>query len=80
MSCFDALVIGGGVVGMSTAYHLVRLGAKTMLIDRRDEGRATDAGAGILAADTYGGDSEDWFNLGIEAPLPCVPFHFGFLD
>ena len=67
MSCFDALVIGGGVVGMSTAYHLVRLGAKTMLIDRRDEGRATDAGAGILAADTYGGDSEDWFNLGIEA-------------
>ena len=67
MSSFDALVIGGGVVGMSTAYHLVRLGAKTLLIDRRDAGRATDAGAGILSADTYGGNSEDWFNLGVEA-------------
>ena len=67
MSSFDALVIGGGVVGMSTAYHLVRLGAKTLLIDRWDAGRATDAGAGILSADTYGGNSENWFNLGVEA-------------
>ncbi len=49
MEGFDAIVIGGGLVGTSTAYHLVRAGAKTLLIDRADVGRATDAGAGILS-------------------------------
>jgi len=52
MATYDAIVVGGGVVGASTAYHLVHEGAKTLLIDRRDSGRATDAGAGILAAGT----------------------------
>jgi D-amino-acid dehydrogenase len=49
MKTFDAVVIGAGVVGASTAYHLVCAGAKTLLVDRRDVGRATDAGAGILS-------------------------------
>ncbi len=52
MAGYDAIVIGGGVVGMSTAYHLVREGARTLLIDRGDRGRATDAGAGILSTAT----------------------------
>jgi D-amino-acid dehydrogenase len=64
---FDVIVIGGGIVGTATAYHLVRGGAKTLLIDRRDAGRATDAGAGILSAETYRGDSEAWFNFALEA-------------
>ncbi len=46
---FEAAVIGGGIVGISAAYHLVRAGVPTVLFDRRDEGRATDAGAGILS-------------------------------
>jgi D-amino-acid dehydrogenase len=45
---YDAVVVGGGLVGVATAYRLVREGAKTALIDRADRGRATDAGAGIL--------------------------------
>jgi D-amino-acid dehydrogenase len=49
VTSYDAVVIGGGVVGTSTAYHLVREGVKTLLVDRRDAGRATDAGAGILS-------------------------------
>jgi glycine oxidase ThiO len=52
MTTFDAVVIGGGVVGASTAYHVVRAGMKTLLLDRRDVGRATDAGAGILSTAT----------------------------
>jgi D-amino-acid dehydrogenase len=50
MAGFDAIVVGGGVVGLSTAYHLVQGGAKTLLVDRRHPGRATDASAGILSA------------------------------
>ncbi len=38
---YDAIVIGSGIVGISTAYHLVGEGAKTLLIDRRDPGRET---------------------------------------
>ena len=52
MTSYDAVVIGGGVVGASAAYHLVRAGVKTLLVDRRDGGRATDAGAGILSTAT----------------------------
>jgi D-amino-acid dehydrogenase len=52
MNRYDAVVIGGGVVGASTAYHLVREGVRTLLVDRRDRGRATDAGAGILSTAT----------------------------
>jgi D-amino-acid dehydrogenase len=52
MTSYDAIVIGGGVVGASTAYHLARDGIKTLLVDRCDVGRATDAGAGILSTAT----------------------------
>ena len=50
MAEYDAIVIGGGVVGMATAWHLVRGGVRTLLLDRADEGRASDAGAGILSS------------------------------
>jgi len=65
---YDVIVIGGGVVGASAAYHLALSGAKTVLIDRRDAGRATDAGAGIIALATSGtGIAGDWYNFGIAA-------------
>lgn len=64
---YDAIVIGGGVVGMATAYHLVRAGAHTLLIDRADRGRATDAGAGILSPETNSRDPEAWFDFAIAA-------------
>lgn len=43
------VVIGAGILGASTAYHLVRQGADVVMVDRADEGRATAAGAGIVA-------------------------------
>ena len=48
----SVVVVGGGLVGMSLAYELVSAGADTILIDRHDPGRATDAGAGILSPET----------------------------
>jgi D-amino-acid dehydrogenase len=52
---------------MSTAYHLVCAGAKTLLIDREDRGRATDAGAGILSPETNSRDPDAWFDFAVAA-------------
>ena len=59
----DVIVVGGGVVGLSTAYHLVASGARALLLDRADAGRATAAGAGIIASESNSGESEAWFNF-----------------
>ena len=64
---YDAIIVGGGIVGASAAYHLVKSGVNTLLIDRRDAGRATDAGAGILAPEVNQRDPEAWFNFAIDA-------------
>jgi D-amino-acid dehydrogenase len=42
------IVIGAGILGASTAYHLSKKGAQVTLIDRQDPGQATDAAAGIV--------------------------------
>lgn len=44
-----AIVIGGGIVGASAAYHLGKAGVETTLIDRHDSGHASAAGAGIIS-------------------------------
>ena len=50
MERFDAIVIGGGVVGTSVAFHLSRLGAKkVLLLERETIGSGTTAqSSGIL--------------------------------
>jgi D-amino-acid dehydrogenase len=45
----DVVIIGGGIVGSSVAYHAARAGLSVSLVDRGDEGHATAAGAGIIA-------------------------------
>ncbi len=65
---FDVIVIGGGLAGAATAYHLVRGGARTLLVDRHHPERATNAGAGILAPETSGLSlGPDWFDLALPA-------------
>ncbi|PBB86867.1 FAD-dependent oxidoreductase [Mesorhizobium sp. WSM3876] len=42
------VVIGGGIVGASIAYHLACKRAEVIVVERGDAGRATSAGAGII--------------------------------
>ncbi|WP_273851195.1 NAD(P)/FAD-dependent oxidoreductase [Guptibacillus spartinae] len=42
------IVIGSGILGASTAYHLAKQGVDVMLVDRKDAGQATEAAAGIV--------------------------------
>lgn len=45
----DVLIIGGGVIGLTTAYFLVREGISVQIVDQGDFGQeASWAGAGIL--------------------------------
>jgi D-amino-acid dehydrogenase len=61
-------IVGGGIVGTSVAYHLATAGVDATLFDRRDAGRATDAGAGILAPVTSStADSEPWVRFALDA-------------
>jgi D-amino-acid dehydrogenase len=42
------VIIGAGVLGASTAFHLAGMDAQVTIIDANLEGRATAAGAGII--------------------------------
>jgi D-amino-acid dehydrogenase len=65
---YEAIVVGGGIVGSSVAYHLARDGVEVALVDRRHEGRATDAGAGIVSPPTSSrSESDAWFGLAAAA-------------
>src|SRR5438445_5896217 len=64
---FDAIVVGGGLLGTATAYHLTAAGARTLLVDRGDRGRATDAGAGILSPETNSRDPDAWIHFALRA-------------
>ncbi|WP_281194420.1 FAD-binding oxidoreductase [Halorubrum sp. F4] len=65
---YDAVVVGGGIVGSSVGYHLARAGVETLLVDRRDAGRATTAGAGIVSPGTSSRTADDdWFAFATDA-------------
>jgi D-amino-acid dehydrogenase len=59
----DTIVVGGGLLGWSAAYPLVKAGQRVALIDRADEGHATQAGAGIIAPGMNVRDSEAGYEL-----------------
>lgn len=59
----DVAIAGGGLVGLSAAYELTTRGARVTVIDAGYPGRATDAGAGILAPDTQPAAEEFWWEM-----------------
>ncbi|WP_319003499.1 NAD(P)/FAD-dependent oxidoreductase [Bacillus shivajii] len=42
------IVVGAGILGASASYHLAKSGAQVTIVDRYDDGQATEAAAGII--------------------------------
>jgi D-amino-acid dehydrogenase len=57
------VVVGAGIVGSSTAYHLARKGAEVFIVDKLHDGQATAAGAGIVCPWITSVDDKDWYIL-----------------
>lgn len=57
------LVVGSGILGASTAYHLAKAGADVTLVDRHDNGQATDAAAGIVCPWLSQRRNKAWYQL-----------------
>lgn len=57
------IVIGAGILGASTAYHLAKNGAEVIVVDRKDKGQATDAAAGIICPWLSQRRNKAWYAL-----------------
>lgn len=57
------IVIGAGILGASTAYHLAKAGFKVTVIDRQDAGQATEAAAGIVCPWLSQRRNKAWYQL-----------------
>lgn len=57
------VIVGGGILGASTAFYLSKQGADVILIDRHDEGQATDAAAGIICPWISQRRNKKWYHL-----------------
>ncbi|WP_449540278.1 NAD(P)/FAD-dependent oxidoreductase [Ferdinandcohnia sp. Marseille-Q9671] len=57
------IVVGAGILGASTAYHLAKAGASVTIVDRQDKGQATDAAAGIVCPWLSQRRNKAWYNL-----------------
>ncbi|WP_043930196.1 NAD(P)/FAD-dependent oxidoreductase [Bacillus sp. EB01] len=57
------IIIGAGILGASTAYHLANSGAAVTVIDRKDPGQATDAAAGIICPWLSQRRNKAWYAL-----------------
>ncbi|ASK61032.1 FAD-dependent oxidoreductase [Virgibacillus phasianinus] len=57
------IVIGGGILGASTAYQLAKNGAEITIVDRADFGKATDAAAGIVCPWLSQRRNQKWYRL-----------------
>lgn len=57
------LIIGGGIIGASAAYHLSKKGVQVTLIDRLEPGQATQAAAGIICPWASQRRNKAWYAL-----------------
>ena len=57
------IIIGSGILGASTAYHLAKSGGSVMVVDREDPGQATNAAAGIICPWLSQRRNKAWYAL-----------------
>lgn len=57
------IVVGAGILGASTAYHLAKAKADVIVVDRNDIGQATDAAAGIVCPWLSQRRNKAWYQL-----------------
>lgn len=57
------IVIGAGILGATTAYKLAKLGADVTIVDRKAQGQATDAAAGIIGPWLAQRRNKAWYHL-----------------
>lgn len=57
------IVIGAGILGASTAYQLAKSGANVIVVDRNEQGQATDAAAGIVSPWLSQRRNQAWYKL-----------------
>ncbi|MFX7302958.1 FAD-dependent oxidoreductase, partial [Acinetobacter baumannii] len=60
------IVVGAGILGASTAYQLSKRGAEVIIVDRKHEGQATDAAAGIICPWLSQRRNQAWYKLAKE--------------
>ncbi|WP_079707882.1 NAD(P)/FAD-dependent oxidoreductase [Paraliobacillus ryukyuensis] len=60
------LIIGSGILGASTAYHLAKKGVPVTIIDKKHDGQATDAAAGIVCPWLSQRRNKRWYYLAKE--------------
>ncbi len=65
-------VVGAGVLGASTAFHLALAGAEVVIVDQAHPGQATSAGAGIICPWASEGVDDDWHKIA-RAGARCYP-------
>lgn len=59
----NIVIIGSGILGASAAYHLAKAGENVTVIDRFDQGQATDAAAGIICPWISQRRNKAWYNM-----------------
>lgn len=57
------IIVGAGIVGASTAYHLAKKGMQVTVVDRKDAGQATEAAAGIICPWLSQRRNKAWYAL-----------------
>ena len=60
---YTHIIIGAGILGASTAYHLSKAGERVLLVDRKEPGRASHAAAGIICPWMTQRRNKAWYKL-----------------
>ncbi|CDQ19412.1 NAD(P)/FAD-dependent oxidoreductase [Halobacillus karajensis] len=57
------IIIGAGILGASTAYHLAKKGEEVLVVDRHDPAQATRNAAGIVCPWLTNRSNKAWYHL-----------------